>query len=140
VELVDVYPTLADLCGLKPPANLAGKSLRPLLENPRAHWPRPAITQQVREGDGKTFMGYSVRTERWRYTEWDGGAAGAELYDQLSDPQEYQNLARDQRFAKTVADLKKLIPLAKPAQIPSPSSEKKKPKKRNENKGADAVK
>src|SRR5262245_12657943 len=73
VELVDIYPTLADLCGLKPPANLEGKSLRPLLGNPKADWTTPAITQQVRSEGGKQIMGYSVRNERWRYTEWDEG-------------------------------------------------------------------
>ena len=51
-------------------------------------------------------MGYSVRTERWRYTEWDSGAAGAELYDQVADPLEYQNLFKDPKFARTVTDLK----------------------------------
>jgi iduronate 2-sulfatase len=88
VELVDIYPTLADLCGLKPPTNLEGTSLRPLLENPKARWTQPAITQQVRQKDERQIMGYSVRTGRWRYTEWDNGKAGAELYDHNSDPHE----------------------------------------------------
>jgi len=86
VELVDIYPTLADFCGLKSPANLEGRSLRPLLENPKARWLVPAVTQQLRTQDGKSIMGYSVRTEHWRYTEWDGGAAGSELYDHMNDP------------------------------------------------------
>ena len=121
---MDIYPTLADLCGLKAPPNLEGRSLRPLLENPKAHWLIPAITQQVRDVGGKTIMGYSVRTERWRYTEWDGGAAGVELYDQLADPQEYQNLAKDPKFAKTVSEQKKLLPLTRPAEIPSQARKK----------------
>src|SRR3989440_4242440 len=78
VELLDIYPTLADLCGLTPPSNLEGKSLRPLLDDPKAAWTQPAITQVLRAGS-KT-MGYSIRTERWRYTEWNGGEAGTELY------------------------------------------------------------
>jgi iduronate 2-sulfatase len=130
VELVDIYPTLADLCGLKAPANLEGKSLRPLLENPRASWSKPAITQQVRNEDGKTIMGYSVRTEQWRYTEWDGGAVGAELYDHNSDPHEWQNLAKDQKHAKSVAELRQLLPKTKPVEIPSEPAKKK--KKQNE--------
>lgn len=126
VELVDLYPTLADFCGLKPPANLEGRSLRPLLENPRVRWLIPAITQQLRIQDGKPIMGYSVRTEHWRYTEWDGGAAGSELYDQIDDPHEWQNLARDPRHAKTVADMRKLMPRTKPDEIPLPRNKKKK--------------
>jgi len=128
VELVDLYPTLAELCGLKPPANLEGKSLRSLLENPRASWSTPAITQQVRMEAQKPIMGYSVRTERWRYTEWDGGAAGSELYDQDADPHEYQNLAQDPKEAKTIAKLKKYLPKNKP-EIPIEANKKKAKKK-----------
>jgi iduronate 2-sulfatase len=128
VELVDLYPTLADLCGLKPPSNLGGKSLRPLLANPKAPWLIPAITQQLRTEEGKQIMGYSVRTERWRYTEWDGGAAGSELYDHDNDPHEYQNLAQDPKHAKTIADLKKYLPKEKPQIPPAPAGKKKKKK------------
>ena len=123
VEFVDVYPTLADLCGLTPPANLEGKSLRPLLENPKAPWSKPAITQVVRGESGTRVMGYSVRTERWRYTEW--GAAGSELYDQDADPHEYQNLAKDAHYAGTVAELKALLPRTKPAEVPGAEGRKK---------------
>ena len=84
VEFVDLYPTLADLAGLTPPKNLAGASLRPLLENPSAAWTKPAFTQVWRGG----YPGHSVRTERFRYTEWDGGKQGAQLFDMTSDPQE----------------------------------------------------
>lgn len=124
VELIDIYPTLAEYCGLKPPANLEGRSLRPLLENPKARWLLPAVTQQVRNDNGKPIMGYSVRTEHWRYTEWDGGAAGSELYDHTNDPHEWQNLARDPRYAKSVTDMKKLMPRTKPDEIPLPSRKK----------------
>jgi uncharacterized sulfatase len=126
VELVDIYPTLADLCGLTPPSNLEGKSLRPLLENLKAPWSKPAVTQQVRREGGRQVMGYSVRTERWRYTEWDGGAAGAELYDQEADPHEYQNLAKDPTYASKLAELKALLPKTKPAEIPGRGGKKKK--------------
>jgi len=126
VELVDIYPTLADLCGLKPPANLGGTSLRPLLENPKARWTQPAITQQVRQKDEKQIMGYSVRTERWRYTEWDGGKAGAELYDHNQDPHEWHNLATDAKHAGTIAELKKLLPKAATDEIPPKAKKKRK--------------
>jgi uncharacterized sulfatase len=124
VELLDVYPTLADLCGLEPPKTAEGRSLRPLLNNPNARWTKPAVTQQTRTSDNRQIMGYSVRTERWRYTEWDSGKAGAELYDHQSDPNEWNNLAKDPKFTKTVAELKSLLP--KPTPLPAPPAKKKK--------------
>ncbi len=105
VELVDLYPTLADLAGLEPPANLAGASLRPLLDKPDAKWSRPAFTQVWRG----SFAGHSVRTERFRYTEWADGKQGAELYDYETDPGELNNLASDPLNAATIAELKALI-------------------------------
>lgn len=101
VELIDMYPTLADLAGLKAPANLHGASLRPLLDDPRAAWTRPAFTQVWRG-----FPGHSVRTERYRYTEWDNGKKGVELYDYDTDPHEYRNLAADPAHAAVVRELR----------------------------------
>ena len=109
VESLDVYPTLADLCGLTPPHNLAGASLRPLLSNPRMRWDRPAYTQVQRSDKDGRFMGRSVRTERWRYTEWDEGKKGVELYDHLKDPREFSNLANDPEYARVVDELKRLL-------------------------------
>ena len=106
VELVDLYPTLADLAGLPAPAGLEGESLRPLLEDPQAPWSFPAYTQVRR---GARVEGRSVRTERYRYTEWDGGRAGAELYDYQRDPGEFENLAADPRHAETVAEMKRQL-------------------------------
>jgi uncharacterized sulfatase len=105
VELVDLYPTLADLAGLKAPSNLAGTSLRPLLANPVAAWDRPAFSQVQRGG----VPGHTVRTPRWRYTEWDDGNAGLELYDEEKDPTEMKNLANDPAYAATIAELKALV-------------------------------
>jgi uncharacterized sulfatase len=113
VELLDLYPTLADLAGLTPPKNLEGASLRPLLDDPRAEWKRPAFTQ-VQRG---AFPGHSVRTERWRYTEWDGGEKGTELYDHAADPQELHNLASDAKFAATVAEMKALLKACHPVRV-----------------------
>lgn len=110
VELVDLYPTLADLCGLADtPKNLAGRSLRPLLKNPNAGWNKPAITQVQRGSGQNAFMGYSIRNERWRYTEWDEGKRGVELYDEARDPGEMRNLANDPKSAKIAAEMKKLL-------------------------------
>lgn len=111
VEAVDFYPTLADLCELiGTPSNLAGKSLRPLLKNPNAKWDKPAITQQ-RRGNAQNgfFMGYSVRNERYRYTEWDEGRKGVELYDYQVDPKELTNFANDPKYAKIVGQMKRLL-------------------------------
>lgn len=105
VELVDLYPTLADLCNLEVTQELSGISLKPLLENPDASWNRPAFSQIVRGN----IMGRSIRTEKWRYTEWDGGKAGRELYDEENDKGEIYNLASDPRFASTVKKLSALL-------------------------------
>jgi len=113
VELLDLYPTLADLAGLTAPKNLEGASLRPLLNNPKATWTRPAFTQ-VQRG---TFPGYSVRTERWRYTEWDDGAQGKQLYDHNKDPRELNNLAGNPKFTKEEAELQALVKQNWPVRI-----------------------
>jgi uncharacterized sulfatase len=109
VESLDVYPTVADLCGLIPPKNLAGASLRPLLNKPGLRWDRPAYTQVQRGAGEGRFMGRSVRTERWRYTEWADGKRGVELYDHQKDAREFTNLAKDPKHAGTVAELKTLL-------------------------------
>ena len=110
VELLDLYPTLAELCGLTPPANLEGKSLVPLLDEPTAEWNRPAFSQVTRRRRKRPIMGYSVRTERWRYTQWGrDGAEGQELYDHQNDPKELKNLANDAAHAQTVTQMAKLI-------------------------------
>jgi iduronate 2-sulfatase len=112
-ELVDLYPTLADFAGLTPPAGLQGFSLRPLLLNPTAPWDHPAYTQVQRpEGPGHT-----VRTERWRYTQWVRGAQGEELYDQEKDSQELHNLAALPKYASTVSEMKALLQKAHPVPV-----------------------
>ena len=96
VEFVDIYPTLTDLAGLKPPKGLEGRSLKPLLDNPLAKWNGTAITQVLRPADKrlpKPVMGRSIRTARWRYTDWAEGKSGVELYDHATDPLEFNNLA-----------------------------------------------
>ncbi len=107
VELIDLYPTLANLCGLDPPAYLAGSNLMPLLQKPNAKWDHAAFTQVLRPREN--IMGRTVRTERWRYTEWKDGAEGTELYDQKKDPYEYRNLANDPAYDKTREELKVLL-------------------------------
>ena len=89
VEMLDIYPTLADLCGLKPPPGLHGRSIKPLLEKPHTKWLHPAVSQ-VRRGK---VMGYSIRTDRYRYTMWSNGTEGEEFYDYQTDPREFKNIA-----------------------------------------------
>jgi len=99
VELLDVYPTLAELARLPVSATLEGRSLLPLLKNPAMAWPYPAFSQVPH--------GHSIRTEGWRYTEWGGnGANGVELYDHLRDPQELHNLGRQPGQAAVIAGLR----------------------------------
>jgi uncharacterized sulfatase len=83
------------------------------MANPSARWDKPALTQ-VRRGAGEqVFMGYSVRDEHWRYTEWDEGRKGVELYDEDHDPQELHNLAGDPKNAKMIERMKGLLRAAK---------------------------
>jgi len=109
VEFVDIYPTLADLSGLPAPAGLHGRSLKPLLNDPQAPWDHPALTQVRRGAGDATFMGYSVRTDKWRYTEWDDGKRGVELYDEAADSGEMRNLATDPKYKVTVAEMQQLM-------------------------------
>ena len=85
-EMVDFYPTLAELCGLKAPKYLSGVSLAPALADANA---RPRSSALSQYGGG-----YSIRTARYRYTEWgEDGSGGSELYDHSADSAEMQNLA-----------------------------------------------
>jgi uncharacterized sulfatase len=115
VELLDMYPTLCDLAGLPAPKVLEGRSLRPVLNDPRATMNGMAFTQARRGPDSKNW-GRSVRTPRWRCTEWDEGRNGIELYDHDADPGEFTNLANDPRHATVLKDLRALLAKHLPAQ------------------------
>lgn len=114
VELLDVFPTLCDLCGVPAPASVQGKSLRPVLNDVRATVHDAAFTQ-ARRGANAEFWGRTIRTPRWRYTDWNAGAAGSELYDHSADPQEYTNLAQDARYATIVRGLRRRLDATVPA-------------------------
>ncbi len=116
VEAIDIYPTLVELSGLPAPAGLEGRSLAPLLAKPQAAWDHPAFT--IWSEDGRTAMGISVRTERWRYAEFDDGRA-AMLLDETADPHELKNVVDDpayenlrDRLSGLIAEHRKLVDAA----------------------------
>ncbi len=108
VEFVDIYPSLCELIGIPTPDDLEGTSFAPLIEDPSRDWKKAAFTQFLREGnwiapDGVEYMGYSVRTDRYRYTEWVNWEtrelAATELYDHQHDPAETRNVAAQEDYA-----------------------------------------
>lgn len=123
VELLDIYPTLAEVCGLDhTPPDLHGRSLAPLLANPSGSWDSPAISQMQRRARERSVMGYSLRTGRYRYTEWEFGAEGSELYDYQKDPREVHNIAADPSTASIRSQLQEQLRSAirkRGAQVPA---------------------
>lgn len=128
VQLVDIYPTLAELSGLDAPNDLDGHSLVPLLKNPNVEWNNPAYTLQARtvnpnprkgytnyyfnpnlKSGTPTIFGRSIRVKQYRYTEWDEGKLGAELYDYKNDPKEFNNRANDSDYKGIVEELSKML-------------------------------
>ncbi|MEX0321533.1 MAG: sulfatase [Puniceicoccaceae bacterium] len=102
VNLLDIYPTLNDLCNLSEvPQSLDGKSIVPLLQNAEASWKRPSITT-YRQND------HAVRDERWRYIRYHDGSE--ELYDHSKDPNEWKNLAGDPEYKAVKARLRRWLP------------------------------
>jgi arylsulfatase A-like enzyme len=101
VSLMDVYPTLIDICGLPARAGLEGVSLAPLLKDPGAKWDRPAVTTYGRNN-------HSVRSEKWRYIRYSDGTE--ELYDRENDEMEWTNLASKPELAPVKKDLTRWLP------------------------------
>jgi arylsulfatase A-like enzyme len=120
VELVDLYPSLAELCGLPLPKHLEGTSFAPMVADPDKPWKRAAFSQYLRPGKEK-IMGRSVRTDRWRYTEWVNAKqqnVGIELYDHQADPAENVNVAADSANKSRVAELARLLQAGWRAAVP----------------------
>src|SRR4051794_5560324 len=109
VELVDIYPTLAQLCHLDPPAGLEGKSFVPLLGKPNLSWKQAAFTTYYKPlPEMGTGFGRAMRTDRYRFVEWSGPKSKKkvyELYDEKSDPLEKTNIADRPANAELVAKL-----------------------------------
>jgi iduronate 2-sulfatase len=103
VELVDLYPTLTELCGLPAPSGMEGSSFVKLLDNLDLAWKRAAFSQ-VKRG---TLMARSVRTAQYRYNSW--GNYGEELYDHNADPHEYTNLAKKAEYKTVLDNLRKIL-------------------------------
>jgi len=110
VSLLDVYPTLLDLCGLTPRKELEGRSLLPLLKDPKAPWERPALTTHGRNC-------HSVRSERWRYIRYSDGTE--ELYDHDNDEMEWTNLAGDPKYVDVKKDLARWMPTVNAPDAPT---------------------
>jgi iduronate 2-sulfatase len=111
VELLDIYPTLVDLCGLPLPPKLEGRSLAPLLDEPGRDWPHAArslIAKQAADLGG-AIRGRAVRTPRYRWVEWTGQPlpeAVHELYDHDVDPAETRNIADTPAGRAVIAELR----------------------------------
>jgi choline-sulfatase len=111
-ELLDLYPTLSELCALSAPPPLDGHSLVPQLKDAKAARPWPAITTHGPNN-------HAVRTENWRYIRYADGSE--ELYDMRKDPNEWKNLAADARYAKQKQELVRLLPAQSAAPVPNSS-------------------
>lgn len=133
VEFVDIYPTLADICGLEDPIGVEGVSLKPLLGDPDRPWKRAVFSQYPRARSGNRhrshgdIMGYAVRTDRYRYVEWRAWdtqrVVARELYDHDADPNEMRNVATANEHSKTVRELAEVLDGGwKPALPPSATS------------------
>lgn len=128
VELLDLYPTLADLCNLPAPKHLEGVSLRKVIEDPLAQVKLSAFTQHPRpayppRGKNPEAMGYSMRTDRYRYTEWRDvkthTVVARELYDHAADPHETANIALEPAKQAVIGQLEqKMKADLKPTQLP----------------------
>jgi arylsulfatase A-like enzyme len=109
VEFVDIYPTLTDCAGIAGDPSLEGFSFRRLLDDPNLRWKSAAFSQYPRAQDGKPVMGYTMRTDRYRYTEWRWKGTeeviDRELYDYETDPRESVNHARNPENAELLARL-----------------------------------
>ena len=101
VSLLDIYPTLVDLCDLPANSKLDGNSLVPLIHNPDLEWEKPVLSSWY-------YKNHSVRSENWRYIQYRDGSE--ELYDHLEDPGEHRNLASDPEYAEIIIEHKKWLP------------------------------
>ena len=124
VELVDIYPTILDLANIAIPSHVASRSFAGLLDAPHMTFRSSALSQshsQAMSNKRKSavlsrpgvqldgMLGYSIRTERYRYTEWGGGVHGGEMYDHKEDPEEFNNIWGDKGYSDEKKQLQALL-------------------------------
>jgi len=119
VSQVDLYPTLTALAGVPAPSHLQGQDLTPILRDPTQEGRGWALCQVTRKSGEEMYSGYSLRTARWRYTEWDEGRQGRELYDHSVDPRELTNLAGHSDASAVMAELSPRLRRAVQASFPA---------------------
>jgi uncharacterized sulfatase len=106
IEMVDFYPTLAELCGLQAPDHVQGQSFVPVLQDPTRRWKKAAFTELQFEN---RIAGRSIRTDRYRYIRWEGEGGGEELYDHDMDPAEHNNLAQDPNHSRAMKEMRTIL-------------------------------
>ena len=121
VTMLDIYPTLIELCDLKSKRELEGRSLVPLLKDPDAAWQRPALTTHGKDN-------HSLRTERWRYIRYSDGTE--ELYDHSNDALEWHNLASRPECEQVKAQLGRWLPKNSAPEVKSERQRKRATNKR----------
>ncbi len=118
VEFIDVYPTLCELAGLDVPGHAEGDSAVGIMRDPSSDGKTAARSQFLRSGiwqapDGRDYMGYTIRTDEYRYVEWfdweTGELAARELYDHRTDSQENENVVDRPEHASVVAELSRIL-------------------------------
>jgi arylsulfatase A-like enzyme len=135
VGFIDIYPTLCDLAGLPKPAHLQGLSLVPILKNPKASVREAVLSQYPRGSNGKPVMGYTLRSDRYRYVKWlqmnyekgerSGRLIGTELYDYEKDPLETVSQAGNPDYQEVVARFESLFKQMNVAQETGRSQQRK---------------
>lgn len=98
VSLLDIYPTLVDICGLPEAPKLEGNSILPLIKNPNLEWNKPVLSTWY-------YKNHAIRSQNWRYIQYRDGSE--ELYDHKIDPGEHTNLANDPKYKKVIEEHKK---------------------------------